>query len=224
MSRHLEARPSTSTLVSTFTRTSLAALAAASLFTACGVDADGPDPVDEVASEPGAEARPSAPVIFEGVRYAPAEFLALGVRPAHFASTVESARDGYVYAFATADERDRFATEQALSRPGDDGKQSLFKRKESRFYDLTGYSDKVLELDPGEAVLDLSTNPCGCNQDISSIKASEEALFTRVYDLPDLKGDSWSIPSGSEISNLGQYIRSNGQSWDQDISSIELTH
>ena len=171
---------------------------------------------------PGEGAADTAlPVVFEGIQYSARDFVALGLHSIHFTATPDSLQAGYVYAFVDPEARDRFALADLAQRPP----VSSLLRTNSKFYDLVNFNDKFLELGPGEAVLDLSLHPCHCSNDISSIKASEHALLTKIFDLNNLStsGDSFAIASGAEIDDLSQLIRANGQSWDQDINSIQVT-
>lgn len=184
-------------------------------------DLDLPTDLSEPVESEGDDA---ARVILDGVELTAEEFVALELPAVHFASTYESIRDGYVYAFTTEAERNDFTTDYLVEPMVKGTERELFKRKNSKFYDLTGYSQKYLELSRGESAVNLSTHPCSCNNDISSLKASETATWTTVYDLTNLSGDSWAIPSGSEISNLGNYYQSGGSTWNQDISSIRVSN
>lgn len=174
-----------------------------------------------------ANGEPTASIVFEGVSYSPREFAALGVSAPHLVSTAESARDGMVYAFATSLARDAFVD----SLPQKEFVPS-FNRNNSKFYEDTSYGNKLLELGVGEAVLDLGTHPCNCNQMISSIKASQDARWTKIYDAVDLNPDfgEWWISSGAEIVDLSAIIQGNESSadsdvtWNNDISSIEVTN
>jgi hypothetical protein len=169
------------------------------------------------AAPSSATADPRLPVVFEGATHSAAEFEGLAIHPVHFGVTKDSIRDGYVLAFT--DPADRDASVSA-NLPKSTGTQSLL-RHNSKFYRNTSFSDKVLELGPGEAALDLS-GACNCLNQISSLKASDDALITRIYDLLNLTGDSFGIATGAEISNLASYTH-NGFSWDNDTNSIEIS-
>lgn len=99
-----------------------------------------------------------------------------------------------------------------------------FLRHNSKFYEDQGYGNKLLELSPGESARDLGTHPCGCNNVISSLKASDDALYTKIYDFTNFASDTWWIATGAEISNLGNYTQSDGESWLNQISSIEVSN
>ncbi|HEU4731002.1 MAG TPA: hypothetical protein VFT22_24075 [Kofleriaceae bacterium] len=171
--------------------------------------------VDDPPSSTAADSR--LPVVFEGKTYTAAEFDALALHPVHFGVTKDSIRDGYVLAFLDAAERDARVSE---GHARSDGTQSIL-RHNSKFYRDVSFNDKVLELGPGEAALDLS-GACNCLNQISSLKASDDALITRVFDLINLGGDSFGIATGAEISDLGPYTH-NGFTWDNDINSIEIS-
>ena len=178
---------------------------------ACAADA----PIEPTAADT------ALPVVFEGVQYSARDFVALGLGPIHFTATPDSLQAGFVYAFTDSDARDRFAiVDLEQRRP-----TAQLLRTNSKFYDLTNFNDKFLELGPGEAVIDLALHPCHCANDITSIKASESALLTKIFDLVnfDTSGDSFAIASGAEIDDLSQLIRPSGQSWNNDVSSIKVT-
>jgi hypothetical protein len=67
---------------------------------------------------------------------------------------------------------------------------------------------------------------------ITSIKASQDARWTKVYDAVDLNPDfgEWWISTGSEIPDLTIFTQLNESSadsdvnWNDDISSIEVTN
>jgi hypothetical protein len=175
----------------------------------------------------GDDGQQALSVVFEGVTYSPREFAALGVTAPRLVSTVESTRTGLVYAFATATERDAYVArmpkpELVLS----------FNRNNSKFYEDPSYDKKLLEVGVGESVLNLGTHPCNCNQKISSIKASQDARWTKVYDAIDLNPDfgEWWIASGAEISDLALFNQGNETAddddvtWVNDISSIQVTN
>lgn len=175
------------------------------------------------APETDAASAPQPSIVFEGTSYSQQTFNALGVAPVHYVSTVESARDGVVYAFATAAARDAFT--DRLPRPE---LRPAFNRNNSKFYEDPTFDKKLLEVGVGEAVRDLGTHPCNCDQMISSIKASQDARWTKVYDAVNLNPDfgEWWIASGAEISNLAGFSQptsAGGESWVNDISSIEVT-
>lgn len=189
-----------------------ASIASATLVvSACAADA----PTDPTAAET------ALPVIFEGAQYSARDFVALGVSPVHFTATPDSMQAGVVYAFTDSDERDRFALADLQQRRP----TASFLRTNSKFYDLFNFDVKFLELGPGEAVIDLALHPCHCSNDISSIKASEHALLTKIFDLTNFNtsGDSFAIASGAEIANLSLLIRPDGKSWNNAISSIKVT-
>ncbi len=189
-------------------------LLSSSLALAAGCAVQGAEEVHD----PDAELAARLPVIFEGVTYEADDFDALGVHPVHFGVTEVSVRDGHVLAFSDEAERDRAVIGD---RQVKGGTQNLL-RHNSKFYADTSYGDKLLELGPGEASNDLALHPCNCRNQISSLKASDDALITRVYDIEGLTGDSWGIATGAEISNLGQYTH-NGFSWNNDINSISVS-
>jgi hypothetical protein len=182
--------------------------------------------VGEGGTAVGDDSRHTASVVFEGVTYSPREFAALGVSAAHFVSTVESARNGMVYAFATPIARDAFV--ERMPKPE---LAPSFNRNNSKFYEDPSYDKKLLEVGVGESVLNLGTHPCNCNQMISSIKASQDARWTKIYDAVDLNPDfgEWWIASGAEISNLALFDQLNETAadddvtWVNDASSIQVT-
>jgi hypothetical protein len=175
-------------------------------------------------TEGGDEGPATLAIEFEGATYTPQEFSELGVSPVRFVSTVESAREGVVHAFATPAARDAFVASLPERAP-----TSSFNRNNSKFYEDPSYGNKLLELGVGEAVLDLGTHPCNCNQMISSLKASQDARWTKLYDAVDLDPDfgEWWIASGAEISDMRGYFQPSGmggESWVNDVSSIQVTN
>lgn len=200
----------------------IATIAGSLLTGACTTDEELANEDSQRAAASADELAAGVPVLLDGKMYSPAELAANEVGPLHYVSTYESIRDGYVMAFRSESQADAFRGGYPVSKRKAET-ASLFPRTHSKFYDLTGYSDKFLELGVGESAVDLSSHPCGCNNDISSLKASETATWTKIYDLPNLTGDSWAIPSGAEIDNLAIHFH-NGFTWDQDISSIRVTN
>jgi hypothetical protein len=104
---------------------------------------------------------------------------------------------------------------------------AAFNRNNSKFYRNASFSDKLLEVEVGEAVMDLDAHPCRCDQTISSLKASQDARWTKIYDAVDLNSTagSWWIASGAEIRDLDLFSQPEalgGELWDGDISSIEV--
>ena len=188
-----------------------APLAGALVVSACAVE---PSDVDR----DGAMA-----VMFEGTMYTDEELFALGVAPVHYLSTRESARDGYAYAFASVEARDLFASTIASTRTPVLA-AAAGVREQSRFFDFPNYQGFLLALAPGESVADLNGHPCQCADEIGSLKASQTASYTVLYDHPnfDATGGTFWIDTGAELPDLTLRFQPGGANWYDDVDSIKV--
>ncbi len=163
-------------------------------------------------------------VIIDGLAYHADEVSELTDGFVHYAVTREANADGVILGFLDDASFEEFRAGYLASLESAPGslEAALFQRKVSKFYNDTGFGDKLLELSPGASVRDLATNACNCRNRIESVKAARKnSAGTMLYDFEEFGGDDLWIAPGAEITDLATRSH-NGSSWANDANSLEV--
>jgi hypothetical protein len=150
---------------------------------------------------------PFGNIIIDGVEYKPEDIhLFDGIRLRYIVG-----KDGKLYAFTTAEGLEKFQAEYERDIP----QGSELRSSESFFYTDMWYSGGSFDLFPGYGFPYLSA--LGCDNAVSSVKATPDASWTYIYDYENFTGEYFAMAGGD---NYGMLLF---QGWNDRASSASVS-